>query len=265
LLCSQENLEECQTATEFLLEPWILVQLPFQPLLFHQWSVALLAEALKFEIELKELFYIPSHLKTPVGKLEKMCNLMFRAAFKFFDHFTSYFYKEEENLSSNVGSSFLDLLPEVLPVIEFVLSEDCRKIIKALTRIALSSTSVKYKRTEAQIESGDNFPCCYNIYYWKQESVLSSICSKDVMTSCFLKSHPWPDPKVVKERVEAIVETASEVEGLKNLIEEKLFNTGQIKGENKEFFFGMLDGINLKNLIYMYRNYVKISGWLNNL
>jgi len=114
-LCLQESLEDCQTAAEFLLEPWILVQLPFQPLLFYQWSVALLAEALTFQKELCEIFYVPKILTSAVSTLQEMCDLMFRAAFKFFNHFTSFMYKSARSLAEDVRSSFLELLPDVLP------------------------------------------------------------------------------------------------------------------------------------------------------
>jgi len=36
---------------DFLTDPWVLVQLPFQPTLLHQWSLALLTEYLRFEKE----------------------------------------------------------------------------------------------------------------------------------------------------------------------------------------------------------------------
>jgi len=41
--------EDKEDNLEFVMDPWVLVQLPFQPTLLHQWSIALLAEYLQFE------------------------------------------------------------------------------------------------------------------------------------------------------------------------------------------------------------------------
>jgi len=254
LFCPQEKWEECQSAAEFLLEPWILVQLPFQPLLFHQWSVALLAEALNFKKELCEIYSIPKSLISLGTKLTEMCNLMFQTAFKFFDHFSSYMYDGDESLSDSVSSNFLVNLPNVLPIIEFVLSDECKNIVKAIKKIAWRVNSFDHGvNNNIWFESGgENFSFCYNMNYWKQVSAIHSICSSNFRTNCFPQDY---DEHLRKKEI-----APSEVEGLKNLVEEKLIKTGRLKGESKEFIFSLLQGLNLYSLITSYRAYLHYFG-----
>jgi len=249
--------EECQTAAEFLLEPWILVQLPFQPLLLHQWSVALLAEALKFQKELGEFQSMPKQLQRPVGKLVEMCQLMFKMAFQFFDHFSIYMYEGKTTMDGNVGLEFLKHVPDVLPVIKFVLSNECKTIVKVLTKMASSFPFTDHSGKHAQIESGADFSFCYNQNYWKQKSLVHILCSRDFRAPCPVK-HPQVKDFGVKSDLSDV--TASELEGLKKLIEEKFISTGKLKGRSKEFILGMLQGQFLGKLIPLYRWYLLTSG-----
>jgi len=261
-LWPQESVEECETAAEFLLEPWILVQLPFQPLLLHQWSVALLAEALKLKQKLGELHSVPTQLISPVTKLLEMNKLMFHTAFSFFAHYNFYVHEGCESLSNSVSSVFLHQIPEVLPVIEFILSGECDNIIKALTKIALDSVSTDYqdKNKDFLIDGGE-FSFCYNPSYWKQKSLVHSMYCKEASSP---KDNSKPDQfynvNVLRDDI-----TASEVEELQSLIVEKFIDTDMINGESKEFIFGLLGGKTLHVLIDLYRDYKETKGWLNKL
>jgi hypothetical protein len=58
--------EECKSAEEYLFEPWVLLQLPFEPVILHQWSVALMAEALRFRKQITDFTTMayPKNLKS---------------------------------------------------------------------------------------------------------------------------------------------------------------------------------------------------------
>jgi len=247
-------LEQCQSAAEFLLEPWILVQLPFQPILFHQWSVALLAEALKFEKELFELYYVPKKLRSPVVKLLEMCNLMYEAAFKFFEHFGQFIFRGEQSMCDNVVSEYLKHMPDVLPVIKFVLSDECRSIVKVLTKMAFQAPQNSLHPRDQTILKSNATDFCYHFIYWKKKSIVHSIA----VPKNSGEGINWKDLNVKSYESEI---TATEMEGLKNLIREKFILTGRIRGETEDFIFGLLQGGILTKLISFYREYVKILGW----
>jgi hypothetical protein len=73
-----EDVEQCESAEEFLLEPWVLLQLPFEPTILHQWAVALMAEALRFQKKIIDFIAMayPEHLKTVVDKLIAIASLL---------------------------------------------------------------------------------------------------------------------------------------------------------------------------------------------
>ncbi|CAB3361492.1 Hypothetical predicted protein [Cloeon dipterum] len=50
---------QCENASEFMIDPWVLMQLQFEPVLFHQWLVAFFAEISKVSMELLELHFFP--------------------------------------------------------------------------------------------------------------------------------------------------------------------------------------------------------------
>jgi len=64
--------ESDEDPLDFLTEPWVLVQLPFQPTLLHQWLATLVAEYLKFEKMQADTFHhylaLSRHLKVRLAK-----------------------------------------------------------------------------------------------------------------------------------------------------------------------------------------------------
>ena len=65
----------CKSAKDFLLEPCILIQLPWTPILLHQWLVAALAEVLLFEKSSVELRHwpIPKLFHSCASELPNFC------------------------------------------------------------------------------------------------------------------------------------------------------------------------------------------------
>jgi len=240
------------------LEPWVLLQLPFQPLLLHQWSVVLLAEALKFQQEICDFYCIPlvKRLHILAVKLIDMCNLMFKTAVdSSFQHFANYIYLECNDFEANVGSEFLATLPETLAVIEFVLSAECRNVVKALKKMAFNP-STKTDSKEWTKESVFDFECyflSYNAHFWKQSSTVHCMCPSE-------PSVPRPGDAVdVFKKYKKGATTETEKAGLKKLVEEKIIKAGRLKGESSEVILSALSR-GQEVLIPFYRAYVVASG-----
>jgi hypothetical protein len=56
-----EELHLCKSAEEFLMCPWVLIQLPWNAVLFNQWLLAALAEVLEFKKHLVSFYSQPIH------------------------------------------------------------------------------------------------------------------------------------------------------------------------------------------------------------
>jgi len=240
--CLQEDVEECESAAEFLLEPWVLVQLPFQPLLLHQWCVALMAEALKFKTELGDICYFPLQLQSAGKKLLEMWNVMFLTVVKYFSHFQCNVY---------LGSSFYSLegLPETLAVLEFVLSPECKKLINALKRMAWERCH-KTAFAPVQAEKTDFFYGCYEAQFWGEKLVINTMCV----------SSPVEGPVDPTNRHFGAEITEDEVQGLKNLVDEKLIKTGVLKAASKEIIFDCLVNKSKHVAVPVYRAYMAEQG-----
>jgi len=233
-LCLQEDVEECESAAEFLLEPWVLVQLPFQPVLLHQWSVPLMAKSLKLK---EQLGYIGK-------KFLLMANLMFTTAKKYFGLFIDNVYK---------GAIFysLEAFPETLAVLEFALSKECRNAVKAFKRMAWNRSN-KTDFDPILLTPQEGFLSCYYPQYWtvKWHVVLMSA---DAVAERLLKPINLDG---YKEQIGLDV-TEAEVQGLKNLVEEKLIKSGMLKGVSKQVLFNYLLGEGRRCAIEMYRTCTK--------
>jgi len=134
-----ENLiDECQTAAEFLTEPWVLIQLPWHPVLYHQWLAAVLAQVFLVKKELVEFYRwpIPSRLLPLVGKfLNLVDNLHFRVMEGF--KLLGWLVETCPEVDDRVAKCILDkvVLP-ALPVIEFILGKKALEVSNALKMMA---------------------------------------------------------------------------------------------------------------------------------
>jgi len=248
----KKDAEVCESAAEFLLEPWVLLQLPFQPLLLHQWSVALLAESLRFQAELFPFYSIPNRLQRPVNKLFEMCKVMYKKAMHCFNHFAIYMYEGVDCYGDTVSASFLDSLPETLAALEFVLSKECGNVVKALKRMAWNNSTKKDNKEIVKSASFDieEIYFCYNMEYWKERSAIS----------CWCPRNPSRNESVeILDKYSKESATAAEMAGLQKLVEEKLIDTGRLKGESKEVIFRALWRCPVP-CIALYRAYVAASG-----
>lgn len=118
-----------------MLEPWVLIQLPFRPAVLHQWAVALLAEALKFQLKISDLLIIDSPVvyHPLIEKLGEMNIVMHSSAELSIQYFTRCC---AEILTPTEMKRKFKLFTELLPVLKFALSTECDDIIKSLKRMS---------------------------------------------------------------------------------------------------------------------------------
>jgi len=153
----------------------VLLQLPFQPVLLHQWAVALLAEVLTFKKELAPLYYLGygTNLRGPMKKLITMCNKMQQTALDFFSYFTSYAanaHLSNHKIIEPMLTPMLNAFPEILPIIKFVLSYECKNAVCALKYLAwMPKNRNKVPRTNGpKLSSINNDTFVYSYLYWNR-------------------------------------------------------------------------------------------------
>lgn len=135
----QEAPELCENASEFILNPWVLIQLPWYPLMFHQWLAAVMAETLKFEKEIAEFFHWPVILPM----LPIICNLVkiseilrgtLVRGFLFLH--TQYSLHDDIELDQTVVKGISDrVVLFAIPHLQFLLSNDTMRLVQTLKRI----------------------------------------------------------------------------------------------------------------------------------
>jgi len=168
-----EDVEQCESAAEFLLEPWVLLQLPFEPTILHQWTVALMAEALRFQKKITDFTTMayPEHLKTVVDKLIAIASLLLNGANKFLSFIAKLVNVKKDSINrmhataSLYWNDFQEILPQVVVALKFVLSEECGAVISALKRMAWNENADE--RTGSSEMDVNIMPDgIYSLYYW---------------------------------------------------------------------------------------------------
>jgi hypothetical protein len=151
LFANKGDLHLCETSAEFLLEPWLVMQLPWHPALYYQWLAAALPEVFKAKKQLSEFYYwpVPKQTFLAVAKLLSMVETLHRRIILGFrlinwlpnskDSYSSGF-----DLNSNIALLILNLivLPS-LPTIEFFVGDKFNTVVRAVKRMAWSYTSYK--------------------------------------------------------------------------------------------------------------------------
>jgi hypothetical protein len=173
LICSEmfkDGLELCTTSAEFLLNPWVLLQLQWNPVLLLQWTAGVLVEFYTFRLELVELYrwYLPHNLTlTTVKKLFKLLHFFHVNSYRVLSHLTLYFRSISMQCGCQITSDFMNLVNHgIVPLLEFVTSGKARDIVRALKRISFGSN---YR------SNTDNYTATFIHYEW--ESTYNSIFS----------------------------------------------------------------------------------------
>lgn len=120
----------CESAYEFLFEPWILIHLPFKGLLLNQWLLAAHAETLEFEKNVSEFFHssIPSSLQKPVEQLASLLIILHK-----------YIPIVSDEMKNKDKRPLFSSFEKLLPPLEFVCSAEGKNMVKALRRKLLDS------------------------------------------------------------------------------------------------------------------------------
>jgi hypothetical protein len=175
LFTNKEDLHLSETASEFLLEPWLLIQVPWHPPVFYQWLIAALAELLKAKKELVEFYWwpVPKKLFNIVRKLLSSietlhCRIM--CGFRLINWLT--------NCNENSGSGYetnlhtvecilnMIILPS-LPIIEFLVDYKFNILVRALRRMAWPSND------ELTLEEELVASCCCSV---EMDNFLPAFC-----------------------------------------------------------------------------------------
>jgi hypothetical protein len=180
------TLDQWQSASEFMLEPWVLLQLPFHPSLLHQWAVALLAETLKFQKDTVTIFVIgvPKELWEEAQLLKKMLKKLMDGAFTLLSIFCNFSKGGQQNICRSlrrVRKKLLCTIAEVTPIVEFILSDKCRNVISGIKRASWGSIHHHKQKTlhpmDAEVDFG-SYHIWYNAMFWVDDQVLSRLFSK---------------------------------------------------------------------------------------
>jgi len=252
-------LEQCESAAEFLLEPWVLIQLPYQPILMHQWAVALMAEALKFQKELADLYSMtyPRRFRIPVKKLIFFNTQMLGFSVNVFKLVNFYIASAIESIHKLLDRPLAVItrwFPLHLPIIEFVLSKDCRNFIKALKRMALNESANLSDPEMSQktvTEFGEHFSC-YNYEFWKQEA-------KIVWLFPFYEEYKTESLRKKYEGDGTLKITEADVSELLQFVDEKIIQTGRVKGSCREILL-LAAHKEAKQLVPHHKMYMKFLG-----
>jgi hypothetical protein len=229
--------EECESAEEFLLEPWVLLQLPFEPTILHQWTVALMAEALRFRKKITDFTTMayPEHLKSAVDKLVAIDTLLQNGAnscMSYVAQLTLSVAAKKESIqrihffAEFCWEDFQRFLPQLLSALKFVLSEECDAIISRLKRMAWGANAAE--RTCMSKAEFLIAPSFYSHDYWDTH----------YLRNWFFSDRDMFEVKV-PTRLMIKYERVAKKEGdtLKKLIKEKILITGRLQGESEQVIF----------------------------
>jgi hypothetical protein len=173
-----------RSAADFLLDPWILIQLPFQPVLLHQWAVALLAEAIIFQRKITPIFSYgcPEKLAKISDSLRKILLTMKSCA-----NFTLNMYLkmclqgQEMNINATLDTEmeeFSNHLTKVLPIIEYVTSQEGNDDNWAIEEIFLEELNKDCKTHPPQvvIPNAEEEPTpLYDFWFWAKKCDVTEV------------------------------------------------------------------------------------------
>jgi hypothetical protein len=133
--------DQCDNPAEFLCNPWVLIQLPWHPVILHQWLLAVFAEFIRFQTELFSLcsLMMPKQLQ-PLSM--KLVALMHKTETLISCGFSliGLQIKSEKTVDFEIVKCVLEniVLP-LIPIINFLVAEKTRVMFGNLKRMACSN------------------------------------------------------------------------------------------------------------------------------
>lgn len=239
----------CKTAAEFLLEPWILLQIPFQPVLLNQWTVALLAEALIFQKKISPIFSygfprqlnnVAEHLRNMLKSMMNCVNFTLKVYLKiiYTDGQENKFYS---TLAEN-KEEFSNHLTTVLPILGFVTSEEATSVIEAIIKICLERLNRGDEVNPPQVvivTSEEQRMPLYDFWSWTLESN-----QLDVLTGSMSGQGGKCNTELLRGDKVNIIRSESPkwLVVLKMLIVyNNIIKTGRLKGVDREIILAVMD------------------------
>lgn len=242
----------------------MLIQLPFQPTLLHQWSVALLAEALKLRNQIADFFVIayPKRLECVVEKLAKISAALMSGANSFLSYYFTYCNNATLNIQAIIllfWNDFLEVFPSVVAALTFALSEQCKKVVSELKQMAWSSNNNEEWVDSLSYTSSDFglLSSAYNLFYWKSEHPPSFLFTNEMVNT----TEDTPSSllqKFEQANCNAHVST-SDLDALKNLVDKEIIGPGCLKGEDEEKIWNVFNQ-NATRFMVFFRYYKAFFG-----
>jgi hypothetical protein len=216
----------------------VLLQLPFEPVILHQWAVALMVEALRFQKKITDFTTMtyPENLKTSVDKLTAIALLLLNGANTFLS-FVAKLISVRHDTTNQMHlaavvywDDFQQTLPQVLSALKFVLREECNCVIALLKRTAWSKNQ-EVRTCKSKID----FQIIASVYshtYWESHQVHEWL---------FL-GHEWEPEAPTEPLVQNFRNQAPKMELTRNIevllltfvIDNKILKPGRLRGESKE-------------------------------
>ena len=169
----KDGLEQCTTSAEFLLDPWVLMQLPWNPVLLMQWTAGALTEYYSLQLEMVELlrWYLPLRPSRVVRKLLNLLAQLPLYLLKALHHMEMHFKTRSKMNILQRAASFLNMLThDLLPLLEFVVLGKARDIVRALKRKSFGSNFNMSKEnirvTSSDFEWEDTYNCLFSNLFW---------------------------------------------------------------------------------------------------
>jgi hypothetical protein len=147
LFADKEDLHLSESSAEFLLEPWLLIQLPWHPPVYYQWLIAALSEVLKAKEQLIEFYWwpIPKKLFFNVRILLSSIDTLHHriiCGFRLINWLTNSNEESGPGYDTNLQTVECILNMIILPslsTIEFMTGEKFDIVVRALKRMAWTS------------------------------------------------------------------------------------------------------------------------------
>jgi hypothetical protein len=236
----------------------VLLQLPFEPTILHQWAVALMAEAMRFRMKIVDFTTMayPEHLKTVVDKLIAIASLLLEGAHVFVSCISNLILMDGSfnhmHLTATLyWEKFQKTLPRVLPALKFVLSDECDTVITALKCAAWNEDAVGTTCMSSKVDLGYTISIyCYE--YWESLKLLTRLFGE-------IKYFDRDDPKTLNKEQAASTVADNFDPHTMEIIDKEIIKPGRLQGESTENIFQAADKHHLSLKVF-YERYARFKG-----
>jgi hypothetical protein len=240
ILQAESDSKLYKNAAEFLLEPWVLLQIPFQPAMLHQWAVALLAESMIFQQKISPIYcfgfshkfnFITEHLRLMLLAMRDCANFFLKL------YVTMCVEGQRNNFHSALQPNFelfSNHLTAVFPIIEFATSDEANSMIRSIVNICVEEINAGIEVINPPqiitLDVTDEPTPLYDFWFWTRECDLMEMCTGALDDRGTCNSHFQSH---VKKNRRSKISNAWHCL-LKKLVDEKIIQTGRLRGVERE-------------------------------